>query len=101
MGGFYEPWPRLLLVSAASGEPMGVHKRGPDGGLRTSGFREGGAGLGGVVRSLFRGFGLLLLEVVVRTVTPALVFGQGGCSFGHELTRYSKASERSMTWRRY
>jgi hypothetical protein len=47
---------------------MGIHKRGPHGGLRSSGCRAGSAGLGGVVRSLFGGFGLLLLEGVVRVV---------------------------------
>ena len=66
IGGFYEPWARLLLVGAAGVEPMGIHKRGPHGGLCSSGCREGGPGLGGVVRSLFSGFGLLLLEGVVR-----------------------------------
>jgi hypothetical protein len=45
---------------------MGIHKRGPHGGLRSSGCSEGGPGLGGVVRSLFGGFGLLLLEGLVR-----------------------------------
>jgi hypothetical protein len=45
---------------------MGIHKRGPHGGLRSSGCNEGGPGLGGVVRSLFSGFGLLLLEGIVR-----------------------------------
>src|SRR5215210_2735422 len=39
MGGFYEPWARLLLVGAAGDEPMGIHKRGPHGGLRSSGCR--------------------------------------------------------------
>src|SRR5215210_8646628 len=57
---------------------MGIHKRGPHGGLRSCGCREGGPGLGGVVRSLFSGFGLLLLEGVVRAANPARVFGQGG-----------------------
>jgi hypothetical protein len=66
VGGFCEPWARLLLVGAAGDEPMGIHKRGPHGGLRSCGCREGGPGLGGVVRSLFRGFGLLLLEGIVR-----------------------------------
>jgi hypothetical protein len=42
--------------------------------------------VGGVVRRLFRGFGLLLLEGVVKAATPAVVFNQGGCSFGHNLT---------------
>jgi len=84
---FMSPGPVSYSSGAASDEPMGVHKRGPHGGLRTSGFREGGAGLGGVVRSLFRGFGLLLLEGVVRTATTAIVFDQGGCSFGHGLTK--------------
>src|SRR5215211_4948569 len=97
IGGFCEPWARLLLLCAAGDEPMGIHKRGPHGGLRSCGCRESGPGLGGVVRSLFGGFGLLLLEGVVRAATPAMVFGQGGCSFGHVLTRYSKTSEGSMT----
>jgi hypothetical protein len=66
IGGFCEPWARLLLVGAAGDEPMGIYKRGPHGGLRSSGCNEGGPGLGGVVRSLFGGFGLLLLEGIVR-----------------------------------
>jgi hypothetical protein len=66
IGGFCEPWASLLLVGAAGDEPMGIHKRGSHGGLRSSGCSEGGAGLGGVVRSLFSGFGLLLLEGIVR-----------------------------------
>jgi hypothetical protein len=66
LGGFYEPWARLLLFGAAGDEPMGIHKRGPHGGLRSSGCNEGGPGLGGVVRSLFGGFRLLLLEGIVR-----------------------------------
>src|SRR5215208_1083946 len=66
IGGFCEPWARLLLVGAAGDEPMGIHKRGPHGGLRSCGCSEGGPGLGGVVRSLFRGVGLLLLEGIVR-----------------------------------
>src|SRR5215212_1560661 len=66
IGGFYEPWAHLLLLCAAGDEPMCIYKRGPHGGLRSCGCREGGAGLGGVVRSLFRGFGLLLLEGIVR-----------------------------------
>jgi hypothetical protein len=52
--------------------------------------------LGGVVRSLFSGFGLLLLEGVVRDANPAIVYGQGECPFGHGLTRYSKTSEESL-----
>jgi hypothetical protein len=96
VGGFCEPWARLLLVGAAGDEPMGIHKRGPHVGLRACGCREGGPGLGGVVYSLFRGFGLLLLEGVVRAANPALVCGQGGCSFGHNLTGGSKASEGSL-----
>src|SRR5918994_794613 len=66
IGGLCEPWARLLLLCAAGDEPMGIHKRCPYGGLRSCGCREGGPGLGGVVRSLFRGFGLLLLEGIVR-----------------------------------
>ncbi len=66
IGGFYEPWARLLLLCAAGDEPMGIDKRGPHGGLRSSGCSEGGQGLGGVVRSLFGGCGLLLLEGIVR-----------------------------------
>src|SRR5919112_1914762 len=66
MGGFCEPWARLLLVSSASDDPMDIHKRGPHVGLLACGCSEGGPVLGGVVRSLFRGFGLLLLEGVVR-----------------------------------
>jgi hypothetical protein len=66
IGGFYEPWARLLLLCAAGDEPVGIHKRGPHGGLRSSGCNEGGPGLGGVVRSLFGGFRLLLLEGIVR-----------------------------------
>ena len=66
IGGFCEPWARLLLLCAAGDEPMGIHKRGPHGGLRSCGCSEGGPGLGGVVRSLFGGFGLLLLEGIVR-----------------------------------
>src|SRR5215204_5213909 len=85
IGGFYEPWARLLLLCAAGDEPMGIHKRGPHGGLRSSGCNDGGPGLGGVVRSLFSGFGLLLLEGIVREAIPAMVFGQGGYSFGHSL----------------
>ena len=77
-GSFCEPWTRLLLVRAAGDEPMGIHKCGPHGGLRSCGCREGGPGLGGVVRSLFSGFGLLLSEVVVRAANPARVFGHGG-----------------------
>ena len=97
IGGFCEPWARLLLFGAAGDEPMGIHKRSPHSGLRSCGCGEGGPGLGGVVRSLFRGFGLLLLEGVVRAANSATVFGQGGCSFGHILTGCSKASEGSMT----
>src|SRR5215210_2122976 len=85
VGGFCEPWARLLLV-AAGDEPMDVHKRRHHVGLLACGCREGGPGLCGVVRSLFRGFGLLLFEGVVRAATPALVFGQGGSSCGHNLT---------------
>jgi hypothetical protein len=66
IGGFCELWARLLLISAAGYEPMGIYKRGPHGGLRSCGCNEGGPGLGGVVRSLFGGFGLLLLEGIVR-----------------------------------
>jgi hypothetical protein len=66
IGGFCEPWACLLLLCAAGDEPMGIHKRGPHGCLRSSGCSEGGPGLGGVVRSLFGGFGLLLLEGLVR-----------------------------------
>ena len=66
IGGFCEPWARLLLLCAAGDEPMGIHKRGPHGGLRSSGCSEGGQGLGGVDRSLFGGLGLLLLEGPVR-----------------------------------
>ena len=75
---------------------MGIHKRGPHGGLRSSGCGEGGPGLGGVVRSLFRVFGFLLLEGVVRAANPATVFNQGGCSFGHSLIRFSQDSEGSL-----
>src|SRR5215218_57520 len=96
LGGFCEPWARLLLVGAAGDKPMGIHKRGPHGGLCSCGCREGGPGLGGVVRSLFRGFGLLLLEGVVRAANPATVFGQGGCSFGCSLTGDSKANEGGL-----
>ena len=66
IGGFCEPWARLLLLCAAGDEPMGIYKRGPHGGLRSSGCNEGGPGRGGVVRSLFGGFRLLLLEGIVR-----------------------------------
>jgi hypothetical protein len=38
----------------------------------------------------------LLLEGVVRAVTPAMVFGQGGCSFGHSIIRCRQASEGSV-----
>jgi hypothetical protein len=51
---------------------------------------------GGVVRSLFSGFGFLLLEGVVRVSTPAMVVNQGGCSFGHSLIRFSQTSEGSL-----
>jgi hypothetical protein len=96
IGGFCEPWARLLLLGAAGDEPMGIHKRGPHGCLRSCGCGEGGAGLGGVVRSLFSDFGFLLLEGVVRSANPAMVFNQGGCSFGHSLIRFSQASEESL-----
>jgi hypothetical protein len=66
LGGFCETWARLLLLCAAGDEPMGIHKRGPHGGLRSCGCGEGSPGLGGVVRSLFGGFRLLLLEGIVR-----------------------------------
>src|SRR5215204_176025 len=54
IGGFCEPWARLLLLCAAGDGPMGIHKRGPHGGLLACGCSEGGPVLGGVVRSLFR-----------------------------------------------
>jgi hypothetical protein len=67
MGGFYEPsWARLLLFGAGCDGPMGIHQRGPHGGLLSCGGGEGGPGLRGFVRSLFSGFGLLLLEGIVR-----------------------------------
>jgi hypothetical protein len=96
IGGFCEPWARLLRVGAAGDKPMGIHKRGPHGGLRSCGCGEGGPGLGGVVRSLFSGFGLLLLEGVVKSATPTMMFNQGGCSFGHSLIRISQDSEGSL-----
>jgi hypothetical protein len=96
IGGFYEPWARLLLVGAAGDEPMGIHKRRPHGVLRSCGCREGGPGLGGVVRSLFSAFGLLLLEGVVKSATSAMMFNQGECSFGHSLIRFSQDSEGSL-----
>jgi hypothetical protein len=75
---------------------MDIHKRRPDGGLRSCGCGEGSPGLGGVVCSLFRGFDLLLLEGVVRAANPGTVFGWGGCSFGRSLTGDSKANEGGL-----
>jgi hypothetical protein len=67
MGGFNEPsWARFLLFGAGCGGLMCIHERGPHGGLLSCGCSEGGAGLCGVVRSLFSGFGLLLLDGIVR-----------------------------------
>ena len=67
MGGFYEPsWARFLLFGAGGDGPMGIHERGPHGGLLACRCSKGGAGLRDVVRSLFSRFSLLLLEGVVR-----------------------------------
>jgi hypothetical protein len=38
----------------------------------------------------------LLLEGVVKSATPAMMFNQGGCSFGHSLIRFSQDSEGSL-----
>jgi hypothetical protein len=67
MGGFSErSWAPLLLLGAGSDGFMGIHKRGPHGGLLACGRSKSGPGVRGVVRSLYSGFGLLLLEGVVR-----------------------------------
>lgn len=67
MGGFYEPFrARLLLLGAGGDRLRGIHKRGPHGSLLTCGRSESGSGVRGVVRSFFSGFGLLLLDAVVR-----------------------------------
>jgi hypothetical protein len=69
VGGFYEPsWARLLLLGAGGDGLMGIHKRGPHGGLLACGRSESGKGVRGVVRSLFSGFGLLLLEGIMRAL---------------------------------
>jgi hypothetical protein len=93
IGGFCEPWARLLLIGAAGDKPMAIHKRGPHGGLRSSGCSEGGPGLGGVVRSLFSDFGFLLLEGVVKSATPAMMFNQGGCSTREDVLLAAASSD--------
>jgi hypothetical protein len=66
MGGFCETRAGLLPLGAYRDGLVGVHKRGPHGGLRSCGRSEGGPGLGSIVRGLFVGFGLLLLEGALR-----------------------------------